>query len=589
MAVGIIAAQSIGEPGTQLTMRTFHIGGAAAASLEAKDISARRAGIVHLEGLHCVRNGDGQLVVLGRNGQLSLRDAKGREIESYEIQLGTHLLVEDKQQVQAKQVLCEWDPHSVPILAEKGGLVRFEDIVEGETFLSRKDELGTVRRMIIDHKGDLRPQILIMDPDDTSKILGFHYLPEKAYLEVDDGQMIGPGTVLAKTPREMGGTQDITGGLPRVTEIFEARKPKDPAVMAEIDGVVSIPEEKYRGKRKIVITNEATGIQREQLVEHGKHLRVHNGDTVHSGDALVDGPMVPHDILRISGEERVQQYLVGEIQSVYRSQSVEIHDKHIEVIVAQMLRKRKIESIGDTRLLEGAVIDKYEFEEANRRLQGCVKVVDPGDTDLQADECVLRETFEQKNAEVLADGGKTATCVAPKPATATPQLLGITKAAVQSQSFISAASFQETTKVLTEAALAGKIDHLVGLKENVILGHLIPAGTGFRLYQDAEVRLNPNARVTQTATATQSVVQGPEFALLDDSALIAAAGETTNPETPESLEASAAIDGLLGQGPDAHFRTDSFNGFERSENPPSEVPEAGIDGDTLLDSFGQNP
>ena len=548
MAVGIIAAQSIGEPGTQLTMRTFHIGGAAAASLEEKDIRARRAGTVHLDGLHYVRNGTGQLIVLGRNGVLVLRDPRGREIERYEIPLGTHMLIEDRQEVHEKQILCEWDPHAVPILSEKAGVVQFEDVVDGETLLSRKDEYGTVRHMIVEHKGELRPKILVVDPV-TSGIIGFHYLPEKAYLEVDDGEEISAGTVLAKTPREMSGTQDITGGLPRVTEVFEARKPKDPAVIAEIDGTVSIPEEKFRGKRKIVITNEATGIQREHLVEHGKHLRFHNGDAVRAGDPLVDGPLVPHDILRISGENRVQNYLVGEIQSVYRSQSVEIHDKHIEVIVAQMLRKRKVETVGDTGLLEGSVIDKHEFEDANRRLQGCVKVTDPGDTDLREGECVRRETFEQKNAEVMADGGRTATCVNPRPATATPQLLGITKAAVQSQSFISAASFQETTKVLTEAALAGKVDNLIGLKENVILGHLIPAGTGFRLYQNAEVRLRAGAQFTSPSapSGAGASLPGTDFALLDDSSLMAAvaAGNVAAP-TPESRQAADALDDLLG-------------------------------------------
>lgn len=586
MAVGIIAAQSIGEPGTQLTMRTFHIGGAAASALEEKDIFAKRAGFVHLDKLQYVRNSLGQLIVLGRNGQLSLKDAKGREIESYEIPLGTHLLVEDKQDVKARDILCEWDPHSSPILSECGGVVHFEDVVEGETYISKKDEIGTIRRVIVEHKGDLRPQILIRDAS-GEKVLGFHYLPEKAYLDVEEGQEISPGTVLAKTPREMSGTQDITGGLPRVTEIFEARKPKDPAVIAEIDGEVTIPDEKHRGKRKIIVTNRETGIQREHLVEHGKHLRVHSGDFVHAGEALVDGPLVPHDILRISGEEKVEDYLVGEVQNVYRSQRVEIHDKHIEVIVAQMLRKRKVEEVGDTGLLEGSVIDKHDFEEANKRLEGCVKVVDPGDTDLREGECVRRETFEQKNVEVLVENGRTATCVAPKPATATSQLLGITKAAVQSQSFISAASFQETTKVLTEAALAGKVDNLVGLKENVILGHLIPAGTGFHTYQDAEVRLNlGNAYGSTTATQRQSTNASQDFALLDDSSLIAAANAAqAEAQTPESMEASAALDDLLGRPGSDEFKSESLDGFERKEN---ELPEAGIDGDTLLDSFGEN-
>ena len=288
----------------------------------------------------------------------------------------------------------------------------------------------------------------------------------------------------------MAGTQDITGGLPRVTEIFEARKPKDPAVIAEIDGTVELLGEKRRGKRTIIVRSES-GIEREHLVSHGKHLRVHAGDFVRAGEALVDGPLVPHDILRISGEEAVQQYLVREIQNVYRSQRVEIDDKHIEIIVAQMLRKVRVETIGDTSLLPGSVMDKFEFRAVNQDLAQCVKITDKGDSDFADGAIVPDETLEQVNAQIEALGGEPAKGGKPKPATASTQLLGITKAAVQSSSFISAASFQETTKVLTEAALAGKVDRLVGLKENVILGHLIPAGTGFRTYQDSEVRIRP--------------------------------------------------------------------------------------------------
>jgi DNA-directed RNA polymerase subunit beta' len=277
--------------------------------------------------------------------------------------------------------------------------------------------------------------------------------------------LISAGTLLAKTPREVGGTQDITGGLPRVTELFEARRPKEPAVIAEIDGRVELLDEKRRGKRTIIVRNES-GIEREHLVPHGKYLRVHGGDRVRAGDPLVEGPLVPHDILRISGEEAVQRYLLREIQNVYRSQRVEIDDKHLEIIIAQMLRKVRVESVGDTGLLPGSVIDKFEFP---------------------------REHFEQENLRVDATGDRKAEWIRPKPAAASTQLLGITKAAVQSDSFISAASFQETTKVLTEAALAGKVDYLVGLKENVILGHLVPAGTGFKAHLDAEVRIRPEA------------------------------------------------------------------------------------------------
>ena len=297
-----------------------------------------------------------------------------------------------------------------------------------------------------------------------------------------------------------------------MTEIFEARKPKDPAVIAEIDGTVELLGEKRRGKRTIIVRSE-TGIEREHLVSHGKHLRVHAGEFVRAGEALVDGPLVPHDILRISGEEAVQQYLIREIQNVYRSQRVEIDDKHIEIIVAQMLRKVLVESIGDTGLLPGSVMDKFEFRQANAELEGCVKINERGDSEFADGAIVPKETLEQVNAQIEALGGEPAKGTRPQPATASTQLLGITKAAVQSSSFISAASFQETTKVLTEAALAGKVDNLVGLKENVILGHLVPAGTGFRTFQQSEVRIKRQALdILATATAPPPP---PSFPLLE--------------------------------------------------------------------------
>ena len=351
MAVGIIAAQSIGEPGTQLTMRTFHIGGTAARPVEESEIKAKKQGMVKFTRMKVVRNDAGQQVVLTRNGEILVLDPKGRELEKYEVPAGANLLVDENQEVKPGAVLCQWDPHAIPILAEVGGKVRFEDIIEGETMRLEKDPSGHERRLIMEHKGDLHPQIVLEDA--TGKILDFYYLPEKAHIEVNEGSQISAGTLLAKTPREVSGTQDITGGLPRVTEIFEARKPKDPAVIAEIDGTVELLGEKRRGKRTIIVRSES-GIEREHLVSHGKHLRVHAGNFVRAGEALVDGPLVPHDILRISGEEAVQQYLTREIQNVYRSQRVEINDKHIEIIVSQMLRKVRVESVGDTSLLPGA-------------------------------------------------------------------------------------------------------------------------------------------------------------------------------------------------------------------------------------------
>jgi len=490
MAVGIIAAQSIGEPGTQLTMRTFHIGGVATRGVEEKDVKSKREGKIKFVGLNIVTNDEGKRIALSRNGEIQLLDVKGREVEKYDVPDGAIMLVEDGQTVTRSQMLCEWDPHNVPILAEVGGKVRLEDIVEGETMKVEIDPSGHVRRTIIEHKGDLHPQVIVVDAE--GKTLDYKYIPERASIEVNDGQMISAGTLLAKTPREVGTTQDITGGLPRVTELFEARRPKEPAVIAEIDGRVELLDEKRRGKRTIIVRNES-GIEREHLVPHGKYLRVHGGDRVRAGDPLVEGPLVPHDILRISGEEAVQRYLLREIQNVYRSQRVEIDDKHLEIIIAQMLRKVRVESVGDTPLLPGSVIDKFEFRRVNQELMNCVKIKAAGDTDYRIGEIMPRDLFEQENARIDAADQKKAEWIRPKPAAASTQLLGITKAAVQSDSFISAASFQETTKVLTEAALAGKVDTLVGLKENVILGHLVPAGTGFKAHLDAEVRIRPEA------------------------------------------------------------------------------------------------
>ncbi len=514
MAVGIIAAQSIGEPGTQLTMRTFHIGGVGQRDVEQSDIKASKGGIARFAKLNGVPNDAGELVVLGRNGEVALVDDRGREIEKYEVPMGAVLKVQENAVVKLGQVVCEWDPHSIPILAEMGGKIRFEDLDEGITMRSEKDASGYTRYVIMEHKGDLHPQVVVEDPKD-GKILDFYYMPEKAYLEVKEGDIIKPGAMIAKTPRETSGTQDITGGLPRVTEIFEARKPKDPAVIAEIDGVVEILAEKKRGKRSIIVRSES-GIEREHLVTHNKHMRVHSGDHVKAGDSLVDGPLVPHDILRVSGEEAVQHYLTREIQNVYRSQRVEINDKHMEIIVSQMLRKVKIETPGDTNLLPGAVMDKFDFRRANDAVQNCLRVTEKGDSEFEVGAIVPKEVLEQKNAEIEALGGEIAKGAKTKIATGSTQLLGITKASVQSSSFISAASFQETTKVLTEAALAGRTDHLVGLKENVILGHLIPAGTGFRSIHEAEVRIRPEA-LHGLAVDTSSLLD-QAFPLLRDGA-----------------------------------------------------------------------
>jgi len=496
MAVGIIAAQSIGEPGTQLTMRTFHIGGTVKRTVEDSDVKSKKAGAVKFARITAVTNDQNERVALTRNGQIMIMGPKERVLEEYSVPNGAILSVEEGQQIQPGQVLCKWDPHRIPILAERGGRIRFEDVVEGETLRKERDMVGGAERWVImEHKGDLHPQIVI--EDERGQSLEVHYVPEKAHIEVREGQKVSAGSLLAKTPREVGGTQDITGGLPRVTEIFEARRPREPAVMAEIAGRVRLGE-KRKGKRSVIIeaideAGKPLGLEKEHLVPHGKHMRVHTGDYVKEGFPLVDGPLVPHDILRISGIEAVQDYLVREVQSVYRSQRVDIDDKHIEIIISQMLRKVKVETMGDTGLLPGSVIDKFGFREVNDRLRECVKVKDPGESKFEAGKISSKDAFEEVRAALHEEEKKAPTHTAPQPATCSTQLLGITKAAVQSDSFISAASFQETTKVLTEAALAGKVDYLVGLKENVILGHLVPAGTGFHAHQEAEVRIHPTA------------------------------------------------------------------------------------------------
>jgi DNA-directed RNA polymerase subunit beta' len=490
LAAGIIAAQSIGEPGTQLTMRTFHIGGTASIGLEDSEIKTRKAGKVRLARIRSVVNAEGKSVVLGRNGEVTIVDSKDREVEKYTIPNGATLHVAEGDMVAVDGVICTWDPHSVPILCEVGGKVRYEDLVEGQSVRTEKDPNGNIRRTVIEHKGDLHPQVIL--EDGTGKILDFYYLPERASIEVQEGQQVGPGEILAKTPRESMGTQDITGGLPRVTELFEARKPKDPAIIAEIDGTIELVAEKKRGKRLINVRG-ADGTEVEHVIPHGKQLLVHSNEQVRAGDALVRGPLVPHDILRVSGEEAVQAYLLHEIQNVYRSQRVGIDDKHIELVISQMLRKVKVEDVGDTNLLPGVLIDRFEFRRFNQQLLECGRVTEPGDSEFQIDDVVPLATIQQVNDEIEAAGGNVIKTTKPRPATASTQLLGITKAAVQSESFISAASFQETTKVLTEAAIAGKSDFLVGLKENVILGHLIPAGTGFKAHQQSEVRIRPEA------------------------------------------------------------------------------------------------
>ncbi len=689
LAVGIIAAESIGEPGTQLTMRTFHIGGVVTTRAAAQsDIRAASAGTITYENANCVEDPEGELVVLNQNGELVLRDSKDKELRRYQLRIGYKLNVKDGARVSAGKILATWDPHMVPILAEKSGVAEFVDIEEDETMRVDIDSGGSERRVIVEHKGDLHPQIMVKDKQ--GETLGIYSIPEKAYVEVEDGKHVKAGTVLARTARQVGRTQDITAGLPRVTELFEARKPKDPAVISKISGVVHLGERK-RGKISIIGRNEEADMEREHLVPQGKRLLVTTGSYVNEGDPLIDGPLLPHDILRIKGEEALHQYLLGEIQTVYRFCGEEINDKHIETIISQMLRKVQVgEDVGDTDLLPGSIVDKFKFRAENERVVSRAKEESSPNTGPCPELRKLREQYPvdeyetgdlykkavkagkaaTKNGRLTADqlrairdwklsgvpelkaktqkyadawddediakrssaalsglrdcqsdrdlvralvrafgkmadksetatkvpgvGGPVASAVltfmylkegsagvidrhgwralyelntdgissktiptqwsekhyatylnglnrmtssdfsrldveralfyrgwattkerrskAParaekaeelfngvkkylkgttvrtrggKPATATSLLLGITKAALRSESFISAASFQETTKVLTEASLAGKRDTLQGLKENVILGHMIPAGRGLGKYRTA--------------------------------------------------------------------------------------------------------
>jgi DNA-directed RNA polymerase subunit beta' len=455
-AVGVIAAQSIGEPGTQLTMRTFHIGGAASRRAEQSSLEAKTKGTVKYHNVVTVKNKEGHLTVMNRNGEISIVDGNGREREKYPIVYGAKLLVKDGDTVEKGKLMAEWDPYSTPIVTEASGFIRFEDVEEGVTMQEQFDSVtGLSHKVIIESKAtDKRPKVLIVDnKGEVVKIAGTarvarYMLPVGATITIVGDDEIKAGDTIAKIHRETTKTKDITGGLPRVAELFEARKPKDAAVITEIDGTVSFGKD-TKGKRKIVVTPEI-GEAKEYLIGKGRHLAVNEGDYVKAGEPLMDGPINPHDILRVLGEKALAKYLVDEVQEVYRLQGVKINDKHIETVVRQMLRKVRIKDVGDTNFLPAESMDKM--------------------------------TFEIENQKIMQAGGA--------PATAEPLLLGITKASLSTESFISAASFQETTKVLTEASISGRVDYLRGLKENVIMGRLIPAGTGLMKYKylHAEIR-----------------------------------------------------------------------------------------------------
>ncbi|NCZ52559.1 MAG: DNA-directed RNA polymerase subunit beta', partial [Verrucomicrobia bacterium] len=477
-AVGIIAAQSIGEPGTQLTMRTFHIGGTASQIFKQPQIKAKNDGTVQYTELRTVTALEGHDIVLNKNGFISVHAADGRELERYPVVIGSMISVPEGGKVKKGQSFVQWDPYNVSILTEKAGRVEFKDILEGVTMKKEVDETTkSVGTVIIEHKEDLHPQIAIVDQ--AGAVIAAYSIPAGAHIEVKDGEKVRAGQRMAKTPRKVTKTKDITGGLPRVAELFEARRPKDAAEIAKIDGIVDL-QGNVKGKKKLVIRDPVTQTEEEHLISLSKHLIVYKGDTVKKGQQLTEGPVVPHEILEVCGPQELQEYLVNEVQEVYRLQGVEINDKHIEIIVRQMLRKVKITEPGDTQYLWGEQIDRMAFEDANREI-------------------------EQK-------GGK--------PAEATPVLLGITKASLETESFISAASFQDTTRILTDAATLGKVDKLLGFKENVIMGHLIPAGTGFSAYRKIKL-LHLGEPVGEALISTQPEEERARKVALDIPAALA--------------------------------------------------------------------
>jgi DNA-directed RNA polymerase subunit beta' len=444
-AVGIIAAQSIGEPGTQLTMRTFHVGGTASQTFKQPIIKAKNEGIVRFNDLKVVESTENNFVVLNKNGTVSVHAKDGRELESYNIVIGSVISIADGGIVKKGETFIQWDPYNVPIITEKAGRIEFRDMIQGVTIRKEVDEAtGVMGTVVIEHKEDLHPQIVIVG--EKREVFASYSIPAGAHIEVKEAQKVPAGTRLARTPRKIAKTKDITGGLPRVAELFEARRPKDAAEIAKIDGIVDIGGT-VRGKRRLIVTDPDTGAEEEHLIPLSKHIIVFKGDFVKKGQQLTEGPVVPHEVLDVCGPQELQEHLLNEVQEVYRLQGVEINDKHIEIIVRQMLRKVKITDPGDTNLLWGDQVDRLEFAAENER--------------------------------VIEKGGK--------PADASPVLLGITKASLETDSFISAASFQDTTRVLTEAATLGKVDRLRGFKENVIMGHLIPAGTGFKRNREIEI------------------------------------------------------------------------------------------------------
>ncbi len=506
-AVGVMAAQSIGEPGTQLTLRTFHIGGTAARIASESDITTKVDGKTRFINIRFVVNKDGEPVITGRNGRIEILDEDDRIIATYNVPYGSKLKIKENEEVKRGDVLFITDPYSSVIITETTGKVKFQDLIENITFREELDEqTGRKQRVVVESKNkNLTPHILVVD--EKGEKLNQYFVPIKGFLQVNDGDEVHAGDILVKIPREIGKTRDITGGLPRVAELFEARTPKDKAIVSEIDGYVKFGPIK-RGIREIIVESDLES--KTYSIPHGMHILVHENDFVHAGERLTDGAIAPEDILRIQGPAKVQEYLVNEIQEVYRLQGVKINDKHIGIIVRQMLKKVQVEDPGDTNFLPGDQVYKSDFFEENAKIANKLVVTDPGDSLFREGSITDKKTVELINKDLKKAKKKPVKFRKAKPATFKPMLLGITQAALTTKSFISAASFQETTQVLTDAAIAGKEDELLGLKENVILGHLIPAGTGMHHYDNALIEVEEEEPEEEESAMEQEPGEAPE-------------------------------------------------------------------------------
>ena len=481
-SVGVIAAQSIGEPGTQLTLRTFHVGGVAGNVAAIKDVTSRYDGRLEIDELRTVKDADGVDIVVGRMAEMRIVEPKsGIVLTTANIPYGSKLYFTNGSEVKKGDMICEWDPFNAVIVSEESGRIKFDNVVEGVTFRVESDEATGLREKIITESRDRTrvPEASIVDKD--GNIIRTYSLPVGAHLLIEDNEEVNPGQIFVKIPRAAGSAGDITGGLPRVTELFEARNPSNPAIVSEIDGEVEFGKIK-RGNRELSVTSKL-GEVKKYLVPLSKQILVQENDYVRAGTPLSDGAITPSDILNIKGPTAVQEYIVNEVQDVYRMQGVKINDKHFEVIVRQMMRKVNILDPGDTRFLEQQVVDKLDFMEENDRIWGKKVIVDAGDsTTVFPGQIITVRKLRDENSALKRKDLKTITVRDAVPATSEQILQGITRAALQTKSFMSAASFQETTKVLNEAAINGKTDTLDGMKENVICGHLIPAGTGLREY-----------------------------------------------------------------------------------------------------------